>query len=143
MEPVSYWPVELVLDSSIVYMIINSKNIYEIISLFLALFIHLKRQFTNKSHIKDISSKKSVLFHISILCVAVVLIWLIRTSHWPLPILVSVLVGILYYMGTIDFVKYSDEQFTLFDPKIDIPQTIISGVFSWIAINNHNQISIL
>ena len=143
MEPVSYWPVELVLNSTIIYMILNSKNVYEILFLVLALSIHVKRQYDNIELIRDTSTKKSVLFHVSILTLAGLCVWIIRTSTWPLPVFISVIVGIMYYKFTVDFVNDSGKQFTLFDPKIDIPQTIISGVFSMIAINNQNPVSIL
>lgn len=93
--------------------------------------------------IRDASTKKSELFHVSIIALACLFIWIIRTSTWPLPVFISVIVGIMYYKFTVDFVNDSGKQFTLFDPKIDIPQIIISGVFSMIAINNQNPVSIL
>lgn len=143
MEPISYWPVELVLDSSILYMLSNSKNVYEISALIIALFIHVKRQYENYTHIYDVSSTKSSVFKISILVAGFSIVWLSRVLPWPLPILVAICAGFLYHESVLMFIEDSGKQFNLFDPRIDVPQLFVSFIFSILAINNRNPVSIL
>ncbi len=143
MEPISYWPVEILLNLLIVYIAIYSKNIYERVALMIALILHITRQWRYRKHIKDVSDKKTNLFLISIFFVTFYGLYLNNVSKWPIPVYISIILGILYHKLICMFIKDSGKQFTLFDPSIDIPQIIVSGIFSTLAIQSKNNISIL
>lgn len=143
MEPLSYWPVEITLDATIIYLLSNSKNSYEIISLIIALIIHIKRQWDNRYHITEVSSQKSPMFNGFVVLLAGAIIWATRTTEWPIPIWVASLSGVLYFISVMNFMKDSKKQFNLLDPKIDLPQTIISASMTWVALKTRNPVSIL
>lgn len=143
MEPMSYWPVELALDTSILYLLANSKNVYEIIFLVIALVIHVKRQWESRYVIKEVSDSKSPLFILSLLLGGIGVIWAMRITEWPVPVIIAGLVGIPYFWATMEFVKDSGRSFKLFDPKIDFPQMLVSASMAWIAFQNKNPVSIL
>jgi hypothetical protein len=143
MEPMSYWPVELALDAGILYLIANSKNVYEIAFLVIALIMHAKRQWESKTIIKEVSDSKPQFFILALLMAAVGAVWATRTSDWPVPVIIAGVAGIGYFWATIQFVKDSGKTFKLFDPKIDLPQMLLSATFAWIAFQNKNPVSIL
>lgn len=143
MEPMSYWPVELTLDASILYLLANSKNVYEIAFLVIALVMHVKRQWESKTIIKEVSANKSPLFILSLLLGGIGVIWATRTTDWPVPVIIAGLAGIACFWATTEFVKDSGKTFKLFDPKIDLPQMFASATFAWIAFQNKNPVSIL
>ena len=143
MEPMSYWPVELMLDSSIIYLLTNSKNMYEIVFLGIALFMHLNRQWKYRRLIKEVSDRKSMLFNLGLLMSGLAAIWAIRTTPWPIPVWIAAAIGIPYFLATMAFVKDSGRIFHLFDPKIDVPQMLIAASMAWIAFRSHNTVSIL
>ncbi|BAT22468.1 hypothetical protein [Yellowstone lake phycodnavirus 2] len=143
MEPMSYWPVELALDASILYLLANSKNVYEIAFLVIALVIHVKRQWESRLIIKEISDRKPKFFILALLVAAGGVVWATRTAAWPVPVIIAGLVGIPYFWLTKEFVKDSERSFKLFDPKIDLPQMIAAAIFAWIAFQNKNPVSIL
>ena len=143
MEPMSYWPVELTLDASILYLLANSKNVYEIAFLVIALVMHVKRQWESKTIIKEVSANKSPLFILSLFLGGIGVIWATRTTDWPVPVIIAGLAGIAYFWATTEFVKDSGKTFKLFDPKIDLPQMFVSATFAWIAFQNKNPVSIL
>jgi hypothetical protein len=143
MEPMSYWPVELALDTSILYLLANSKNVYEIAFLVIALVMHVKRQWESRYVIKEVSDGKSQFFILTLLVAAGGVVWATRTADWPLPVIIAGLVGIPYFWVTKEFVKDSGRSFKLFDPKIDLPQMVVSATFAWIAFQNKNPVSIL
>ena len=143
MEPMSYWPVELALDASILYLLANSKNVYEIAFLVIALVIHVKRQWESRLIIKEVSDRKPKFFILALLVAAGGVVWATRTADWPVPVIIAGLVGIPYFWITTEFVKDSGRSFKLFDPKIDFPQMLVSAIFAWIAFQNKNPVSIL
>lgn len=143
MEPMSYWPVELALDASIFYLLANSKNVYEIAFLVIALVIHVKRQWESRLIIKEVSNRKPKFFILALLVAAGGVVWATRTADWPAPVIIAGLVGIPYFWVTKEFVKDSGRSFKLFDPKIDFPQMLVSAIFAWIAFQNKNPVSIL
>jgi hypothetical protein len=143
MEPMSYWPIELTLDASILYLMLNSKNIYEIAFLVIAFAMHIKRQWESRLLIKEVSDRKPTFFILGLLVVAMCVIWITRTAPWPIPMWVAAASGVAYYWATIEFTKDSRRSFKLFDPKIDLPQMVISGSMAWIAYRAKNPVSIL
>jgi hypothetical protein len=143
MEPMSYWPVELTLDASILYLLANSKNVYEIAFLVIALVMHIKRQWESKTIIKEVSDRKSRFFILALLVGAAGVVWATRTTDWPLPVIIAGFSGIAYFWVTTEFVKDSGRSFKLFDPKIDLPQMLVSATMAWIAFQNKNPVSIL
>ena len=143
MEPMSYLPVELALDASILYLLANSKNVYEIAFLVFALVIHVKRQWESRRLIKEVSDRKPKLFILALLVAAGGVVWATRTAAWPLPVIIAGFSGIAYFWVTNEFVKDSGRSFKLFDPKIDFPQMLVSAIFAWIAFQNKNPVSIL
>ena len=143
MEPMSYWPVELVLDAAILYLLANSRNVYEIAFLVFALVMHVKRQWEHRTHIKEVSDRKVPIFHLLLLAGAGVAVWATRTTAWPVPIWIAGLAGLIYFWLVKMFVKDSGRCFKLFDPKIDIPQMLISGSMAGLAIQAQNPISVL
>lgn len=143
MEPMSYWPVELALDCTILYLLANSKNVYEIAFLGIAFIIHVTRQWNERALIQRVSSRKSPLFLIALLFGSAAVIWSTRALKWPVQIWIAIIAGVAYFWSVMAFVKDSGKRFTLFDPKIDVPQTIISACMTWIAFKNQNPVSIL
>jgi len=143
MEPMSYWPVELTLDASILYLLANSKNVYEIAFLVIALVMHVKRQWESKTVIKEVSDRKPKFFILSLLVAAAGVVWATRTTDWPVSVIIAGLAGIAYFWATTEFVKDSGKTFKLFDPKIDLPAMFVSATFAWIAFQNKNPVSIL
>jgi hypothetical protein len=143
MEPMSYWPIELALDASILYLLANSKNVYEIAFLVIALVMHVKRQWESRRLIKEVSDGKSQFFILALLVAAMGVVWATRTTVWPVPVIIAGLVGIPYFWATKEFVKDSGRSFKLFDPKIDLPQMLVSASMAWIAFQNKNPVSIL
>lgn len=139
----SYWPVELTLDASIIFLLTKSKNIYEIAFLIAALIIHIKRQWKSRRVIKEVSDRKPKFFILSLLIVAAMMIWATQTTKWPVPVWIAAIFGAMYFWVTTEFVKDSGRSFELFDPKIDLPQMLISASMSWIAFKNQNPVSIL
>lgn len=139
----SYWPVELTLDVSILYLLANSKNVYEIAFLVIAFATHVKRQWDARQTIKEVSNRKSPAFILSLLVGALGMLWATRTMAWPIPVILAGLAGVAYFWSIEAFVKDSGERFTLFDPKIDVPQMLISGSMAWIAFRAKNPISII
>lgn len=143
MEPISYWPVELALDASIFYLLINSKNVYEIAFLVVSLVIHIKRQWDTRLLIKEVSDKKSKFFILALLVAAIGSVWAMRKTDWPVPVWIAAAAGVAYFWAIKEFVKDSGKTFKLFDPMIDLPQTLISASFAWIAFRDQNPVSIL
>ena len=143
MEPMSYWPIELTLDASILYLLTNSRNVYEIAFLVIALVMHVKRQWESKIIIKEVSNRKSRFFILALLVAAMGVVWATRITEWPVPVIIAGLVGIPYFWATMEFVKDSGRSFKLFDPKIDLPQMLVSSTMAWIAFQNENPVSIL
>ena len=143
MEPMSYWPVELTLDSSILYLLANSKNVYETAFLVIAFVMHIKRQWESRRLIKEVSDRKPKFFILALLLAAAAVVWATRTTDWPVPVFVAGVAGIAYFWATMEFVKDSGRSFKLFDPKIDLPQMLISASMAWIAFQNKNPVSIL
>jgi hypothetical protein len=143
MEPVSYWPVELTLDASILYLLANSKNVYEIAFLVIALVMHIKRQWESRQLIKEVSDRKPKFFILALLVAAAGVVWATRTAAWPVPVWIAAASGVAYFWATMEFVKDSGRSFKLFDPKIDLPQMLVSGSMAWIAFQNKNPVSIL
>ena len=143
MEPMSYWPVELTLDASILYLLANSKNVYEIAFLVIALVMHVKRQWESKIIIEEVSKTKSSFFILSLLIGGIVVLWATRTMPWPTPVVVAGVAGAIYFWSVMAFVKDSGRSFKLFDPKIDLPQMLVSAIMTWIAFKNKNPVSIL
>jgi len=143
MEATGYWPAELALDASILYVMHNSKNPWEILFLVLALCIHIPRQLREWPVIKETSAKKSPLFLFGILAVFITLIYQMRVRNWPIPVFITIVLGILYVFLTNKFVKDSGRKFNLYIGWIDIPQLFISGAMSWIAFKTKNPVSIL
>lgn len=143
MEPMSYWPVEITLDASILYLLANSKNVYEIAFLVIALMMHVKRQWESRRLIKEVSDRKPKFFILALLVVAMGVVWATRTADWPMPVWIAAATGVAYFWATMEFVKDSGRSFQLFDPKIDLPQMLISGSMAWIAFSNQNPVSIL
>jgi hypothetical protein len=70
-------------------------------------------------------------------------VWATRTADWPVPVFVAGFAGMAYFWVTMEFVKDSGRSFKLFDPKIDLPQMLISASMAWIAFQNKNPVSIL
>ena len=143
MEPMSYWPVELTLDSSILYLLANSKNVYETAFLVIAFVMHIKRQWESRRLIQEVSDRKPKFFILALLLAAAAVVWATRTTDWPVPVFVAGVAGIAYFWATMEFVKDSGRSFKLFDPKIDLPQMLISASMAWIAFQNKNPVSIL
>lgn len=139
----SYWPVELTLDAAILYLLTNSRNPYEIAFLVIAFIMHVRRQWEARTHIKEVSDRKAPFFHLMLITGAAVLVWATRTVTWPAPIWLAGIAGVVYFWLVKMFVKESGRCFTLFDPKIDIPQMIISGSMAGLAIKAQNPISVL
>lgn len=143
MEPMSYWPIELTLDASILYLLTNSRNVYEIAFLVIAFIIHIKRQWDSRKIIKEVSDRKPKFFILALLVAAMGVIWTTRTADWPVPVWVAAASGVAYFWATMEFVKDSGRSFKLFNPTIDLPQMLVSGTMSWIAFKNKNPVSIL
>jgi len=143
MEPMSYWPIELTLDASILYLLANSRNVYEIAFLIIAFVMHIKRQWDSRRIIKEVSDRKPKLFILALLMAAVGVVWATRTTPWPVPVWIAAASGFAYFWATMEFVKDSGRSFKLFDPKIDLPQMIASASMAWIAFRNKNPVSIL
>jgi hypothetical protein len=143
MEPMSYWPVELTLDASILYLLANSKNVYEIAFLVIALVMHIKRQWESRRIIKEVSDRKPKFFILALLVAAAGVVWATRTADWPVPVWIAAATGVAYFWVTMEFVKDSGRSFKLFDPKIDLPQMLVSAYMAWIAFHNQNPVSIL
>lgn len=143
MEPMSYWPVELALDGTILYLLANSKNVYEIAFLGIAFVIHVTRQWGARHLIQEVSARKSPLFLTLLIVAPAGVIWATRALKWPIQVWIAAVAGVAYFWSVMAFVKDSGKRFTLFDPKIDVPQTIISATMTWIAFKNQNPVSIL
>ena len=139
----SYWPIELTLDASILYLLTNSRNVYEIAFLVIALVMHVKRQWESKIIIKEVSNRKSRFFILALLVAATGVVWATRTTDWPVPVWIAAAAGVAYFWATMEFVKDSGRSFKLFDPKIDLPQMLVSATMAWIAFQNENPVSIL
>jgi len=139
----SYWPIELTLDASILYLLTNSRNVYEIAFLVIALVMHVKRQWESKIIIKEVSNRKSRFFILALLVAATGVVWATRTTDWPVPVWIAAAAGVAYFWATMEFVKDSGRSFKLFDPKIDLPQMLVSSTMAWIAFQNENPVSIL
>ena len=139
----SYWPVELALDGTMLYLLANSKNVYEIAFLGIAFIMHVVRQWKARRLITEVSVRKSPLFLITLFLWSLGVIWSTWALEWPVQIWIAAITGVVYFWAVIAFVKDSGKQFNLFDPKIDVPQTIISGAMTWIALKNKNPVSIL
>ena len=143
MEPMSYWPIELTLDASILYLLTNSRNVYEIAFLVIALVMHIKRQWESRQLIKEVSDRKPKFFILALLVAAAGVVWATRTADWPVPVWIAAATGVAYFWVITEFVKDSGKKFKLFDPKIDLPQMLVSAAFAWIAFQNKNPVSIL
>ena len=139
----SYWPIELTLDAIILYLLANSKNIYEIAFLVIALGVHVKRQWESKILIKEVSGRKPKLFILALLVAAVGVVWATRTMAWPIPVWIAAASGVAYFWTTKEFVKDSGRSFKLFTPNIDLFVIPMSASMSWIAFQNKNPVSIL
>lgn len=142
MDPISYWPVELALDCTMMYIFLNSNNVYEKIFLTIAFFIHVERQVKNWGHIMEVSNKRSRKFLWSIVFGSICTLLLSRIIHWPFPIVLAVMTGWVYFTLVKMFINDSGEKFKLVNPMIDYPQTIISCIMSYNAIALQNPISI-
>jgi hypothetical protein len=143
MEPMSYWPIELTLDASILYLLVNSRNVYEIAFLVIAFVMHIKRQWESRRIIKEVSDRKPKFFILALLVAAAGVVWATRTTDWPVPVWIAAAAGVAYFWATMEFVKDSGRSFKLFDPKIDLPQMLVSASMAWIAFRNQNPVSIL
>jgi amino acid transporter len=143
MEPVSYWPIELTLDASILYLLANSRSVYEIAFLMIALVMHIKRQWESRQLIREVSDRKPKFFILALLVAAAGVVWATRNAAWPLPVWIAAATGVAYFWATMEFVKDSGKSFKLFDPKIDLPQMLVSATMAWIAFQNKNPVSIL
>jgi hypothetical protein len=143
MEPMSYWPVELAVDAGILYVLSNSKNVFEITVLVLVLLVHATRQWKDRDLIKEVSIRKHPFFILSLIITPLCIVWATRTLSWPMPILIAALAGIAYYWAVKAFGKDSGKCFKLFDPKIDLPQLAVSGSLSYLAVASKNPVGIL
>jgi hypothetical protein len=105
--------------------------------------MHVKRQWESRRLIKEVSDGKSQFFILALLVAAMGVVWATRTMKWPGPVWIAAASGIAYFWATKEFVKDSGRSFKLFDPKIDLPQMLVSASMAWIAFQNKNPVSIL